>query len=84
MKVAINSIQIWNRDLEIRFTEVMATKKFLGPERHCMEKKREVLKALGATPVLYKTGGESVRVGPMDFTESKNILKIGLLYFMLA
>ena len=74
MKVVINSIHIFERDLERRLTGVMATKKFLGPKRHCMEKKQEVLKALGA----------SVRVRLVHFSESKNTLKIGLHYFMPA
>ena len=49
----------------------MATKKFRGPKKYIMEKKKEVLKALGA----------SVRVIHTRIV-SNNTIQIGLFYYM--
>ena len=49
----------------------MASKKFLGPKKYCMEKKKEVLKALGA----------SVRVIHTRIV-SNNTIQIGLFYHL--
>ena len=51
----------------------MATKKFRGPKKYVMEKKKEVLKALGA----------SVRVIHTRIV-SNNTIQIGLFYYMSA
>ena len=51
-----------------RLSEIMATKNFLGPKRYFLEKKKKVLKALGA----------SVRVNHAII--DNYTLKIGLIY----
>ena len=69
-KVVIHSVR-FQRGEETRLSGAMATKKFLGPKFYRMKKKQEVLKALGA----YVSVMHSRIV-------SKNILEIGLYYFM--
>ena len=46
-KVEIHSVS-WKGDGE-SLSGAMAKKKFLGPKRYCLEKKKKVLKALGAS-----------------------------------
>ena len=69
-KVVIHSVR-FQRGEETRLSGAMATKKFLGPKFYRMKKKQEVLKALGASPSVMHS-----RI------VSKNILEIGLYYFI--
>ena len=47
-KVVIDSVY-WEEDNGKRLSGAMAKRKFLGPKRNCLEKKRKMLKALGAS-----------------------------------
>ena len=60
-KVEIYSVS-WEEGDETKLSGAMAKRKFLGPKRYCMEKKKEVLKALGA----------SVRVENLKIQTSRN------------
>ena len=69
-KVVVHSVR-WQKGEERRLSEAMANKKFLGPKMYRMKKKQQVLKAQGAYPrVMHST------------IVSKNIIEIGLYYFM--
>ena len=69
-KVIISSIYC-EGVIETKLSEKSVKMTFLGPKSYCMEKKKEVLKALGASArVMYARGN------------IKNEIEIGLFYFM--
>ena len=93
-KVEIHSIS-WEEGDEKRLSKAMASRKFLGPKSYCLEKKKKVLKALGASvhvQFLLKTmdaGQLSTRMADSYPTwyqlfnlERRRPLEIGLFYFM--
>ena len=92
-KVVIHSIS-WEEGDETRLSGAMAERKFLGPKRYCMEKKKEVLKELGTlVRVRYfriLTSRNTMIFGPLaSWTKAtyptfarRRPLEIGLFCFM--
>ena len=70
-KVVIDSVY-WEKGNGKRLSGAMAKRKFLGPKRKRLEKKRKILKALGA----------SVCVNNFKYKWWTETLAIGLFYFM--
>ena len=73
-KLVIDSVS-WEEGDEKRLSEAMAARKFLGPKKCSLEKKKEVLKALGASVrVKYakiRTSIKTMMFGPLaNFTAS--------------
>ena len=71
----MKKVTIWSISCEgviqTRLSEKLVKMTFLGPKSYCMKKKKEVLKALGASVrVMYARGN------------IKNEIEIGLFYFM--
>ena len=96
-KLEIHSIS-WEQceeDDESRLSKAMASRKFLGPKSYCLEKKKKVLKALGAS-VLVQFLLKNMDAGPLrilmadDYPtwyqllnlERRRPLEIGLSYYM--
>jgi hypothetical protein len=93
-KVEIHSIS-WEEGDGKRLSGAMATRKFLGPKSYCLEKKKKVLKALGASVSVnfflkHMDGGQlRTRMAASYPTwyqllnlERRRPLEIGLFYFM--
>ena len=73
-KLVIDSVS-WEEGDEKRLSGAMAARKFLGPKKYSLEKKKEVLKALGASVrVKYckiRTSIKTMMFGPLaNFTAS--------------
>ena len=73
-KLVIDSVS-WEEGDETRISKAMAARKFLGPKKYCMEKKKNVLKALGASVRVMgcriRTSRKTKMVGPLaSFTAS--------------
>ena len=69
-KVVIDSVS-WKEGNGTRLSEEMSKRKFVGPKKYCLEKKKKVLKALGA----------SVRVRSAKMISYRK-LEIELFYYL--
>ena len=96
-KVEIHSIswEQWEGGDEKRLSKAMASRKFLGPKSYCLEQKKKILKALGAS-VHVQFLIETMDAGQLctrmadDYPtwyqllnlERRRPLEIGLAYYM--